>query len=189
MYQATFMDMITQLDPDIVHKDITMHLSFTLEKRVAITIKNVTTPNSYHYIVNQFRVGKTTAGEATQEVCLVIQDVLDNHIICFINPQEEQYFGPNISLERVSQTQRDEFCHYSQGRTSQYVVLLLQEMVPQELLKSWKGDTCFGGGPRKPGLPLNLKIHLMCYPWLCYDVLTHPDEFTIANNISALPNP
>ncbi|KYO38180.1 hypothetical protein Y1Q_0007290 [Alligator mississippiensis] len=45
------------------------------------------TPGIYCYIANQFSIGKSVAGEAIWEACGVIQDILANHFIHLINPQ------------------------------------------------------------------------------------------------------
>ncbi|KYO18985.1 LEG1-like protein [Alligator mississippiensis] len=57
------------------------------EKYVTITILKLANAGSLCHVGNHFSVDKSTATEAIQEVCLVIQDILANHFICLINLQ------------------------------------------------------------------------------------------------------
>lgn len=61
-------------------------------------------------------------------------------------------------------------------------------MVLQEGLNSWREAVCFDSMPGKPRLPFNVRVHLQGYLWLCYDVLTPLDEFTVAIAIDMLLN-
>ncbi|XP_019371705.1 PREDICTED: uncharacterized protein LOC109296671 [Gavialis gangeticus] len=88
MRRDTFMDIAAQVAPHIARQDIVMRPTLSPEKRVAIAVLKLATPGSLRYIANQFGVGRSTAGEAVREVCLVIQDVLANRFIRLINPQE-----------------------------------------------------------------------------------------------------
>ncbi|KYO29298.1 hypothetical protein Y1Q_0017944 [Alligator mississippiensis] len=74
---TTFMDIVIQLASHIACQDINIHLPLTAD-----------TPNSYHFIINQFGMDKTTAGEASWKVCLVIQEVLASCFIHLVNVQE-----------------------------------------------------------------------------------------------------
>ncbi|KYO28176.1 hypothetical protein Y1Q_0006912 [Alligator mississippiensis] len=80
---------------------------------------------------------------------------------------------------RVSWAWRDEIYHYFQGRASQHALLLLQDMVPWEVLNSRRRAICFDAMPGNPGLPFNVRICLAYYPWFRYDELTPVDEFMI----------
>ncbi|KYO42844.1 hypothetical protein Y1Q_0016083 [Alligator mississippiensis] len=77
---------LAQLAPHITCQDISIWPCLTLEQGVAIASMKLATPSSYHYVTNQFSMGKTTAGKVIQEVYLVIQGIL---VIHRINPQEK----------------------------------------------------------------------------------------------------
>lgn len=65
---------------------------------------------------------------------------------------QELYFTSNISLVKVGRAQRDKLYHCSQRNASQYVLFLLQDMVPQEVFSSWMVAVCFESIHRNPGL-------------------------------------
>ncbi|KYO32666.1 hypothetical protein Y1Q_0007838 [Alligator mississippiensis] len=69
-------------------QEVSMQPPLTVEKCVAMEVMKLAFRNSYHYVDNQFGIGKTTVGEAIWDVYLVIQDILSNYFIHLINPQE-----------------------------------------------------------------------------------------------------
>ncbi|KYO25436.1 hypothetical protein Y1Q_0017023 [Alligator mississippiensis] len=67
MSRDTFHHIVLMLAPKIVWQDTIMYLSIALDKKVATAIMKLATPNSLHYIGNQFSMAPCMAGVAVCE--------------------------------------------------------------------------------------------------------------------------
>ncbi|KAM7170969.1 uncharacterized protein RBU57_005431 [Macrochelys suwanniensis] len=76
MRKAAFMGLCEELAPTLRHKDTRLRASLTVEKRVAIAIWKLATPDSYRSVANQFGVGKSTVGIVLMQVCRAINRIL-----------------------------------------------------------------------------------------------------------------
>lgn len=88
MCQATFIEIDTELCLYTEQQYIGIKPSLIPVKCITITTWKLTTSNSIPSVANLFSIGKSTAGAAVQEVCLVIQEMLLNCVIHLSNPQE-----------------------------------------------------------------------------------------------------
>uniref|UniRef100_A0A8C8SK72 DDE Tnp4 domain-containing protein n=1 Tax=Pelusios castaneus TaxID=367368 RepID=A0A8C8SK72_9SAUR len=76
MRKATFMELCRELAPALHHKDTQMRSAITVEKRVAIALWKLATPDCYRSVANQFGVGRSTVGVALSQVCRAINCLL-----------------------------------------------------------------------------------------------------------------
>ncbi|XP_075795307.1 uncharacterized protein LOC142830950 isoform X2 [Pelodiscus sinensis] len=67
--------------PALRRQDTHLRPAIPVEKRVAITLWKLATPDSYRSMGNQFRVGRSTIGAAVQQVIHTINDVLLQRVI------------------------------------------------------------------------------------------------------------
>ncbi|XP_050818238.1 uncharacterized protein LOC127055383 [Gopherus flavomarginatus] len=88
MRKATFMGLCAELAPTLRHKDTRLRSALSVEKRVAIAIWKMATPDSYRSVVNQFGVGKSTVGIALMQVCRAINCILLRRIVTLGNMQD-----------------------------------------------------------------------------------------------------
>ncbi|CAM4440791.1 unnamed protein product [Lepidochelys kempii] len=85
--RATFMELCDLLSPALKHKDTKMRAALTVEKRVAIALWKLATPNSYLSVGNQFGVGKSTVGAAVLQVAKANIDQLLSRVVTLGNVQ------------------------------------------------------------------------------------------------------
>lgn len=71
----------------------------------------------------------------------------------------------------------------SLGSPSQYVMLLMMNMVPKEHLDRWREIICFDSTLGNTRLPFNMRLSLQLYLCLCYDELRPQEEFMISTSI------
>ncbi|CAM5132063.1 unnamed protein product [Natator depressus] len=64
-----------------------MRAALTVEKRVAITLRKLATPDSYRSVGNQFEVGKSTVGAAVLQVANAVIDQLLSRVVILGNVQ------------------------------------------------------------------------------------------------------
>ncbi|KAM7177895.1 uncharacterized protein RBU57_001288 [Macrochelys suwanniensis] len=76
MRKATFMGLCDELAPTLRCKDMRLRAALMVEKRVAIAIWKLATPDSYRSVANRFGVGKSTAGIVLIQVCRAINRIL-----------------------------------------------------------------------------------------------------------------
>ncbi|XP_025060606.1 protein ANTAGONIST OF LIKE HETEROCHROMATIN PROTEIN 1-like [Alligator sinensis] len=88
MTKATFLEICAELTPELRRQTTNMRVPLSVEKRVAIAIWKLATPNCQRSVANQFGVGKSTAGSAIREVCTAIRKVLAPRFLGLFNPQE-----------------------------------------------------------------------------------------------------
>lgn len=79
------MKIITELDPYIEQQDNGIRPLLNLAKCVTITFWKIVTSGSLCSTANQFGMGKSIFKVVFWDMYLVIQDVLANCAICFIN--------------------------------------------------------------------------------------------------------
>uniref|UniRef100_A0A8C3FU42 DDE Tnp4 domain-containing protein n=1 Tax=Chrysemys picta bellii TaxID=8478 RepID=A0A8C3FU42_CHRPI len=88
MRKATFMGLCEELAPTLQRKDTRLRAALPVEKRVAIAIWKLATPDSYRSVANQFGVGKSTAGIVLMQVCKAINRILLRRTVTLGNVQE-----------------------------------------------------------------------------------------------------
>ncbi|KAG6930721.1 hypothetical protein G0U57_003015, partial [Chelydra serpentina] len=76
MRKCTFMELCELLSPALKRQDTRMRAALTIQKRVAIALWKLATPDSYRSVANQFGVGKSTVGVAVMQVAHAIVDLL-----------------------------------------------------------------------------------------------------------------
>nr|XP_048681303.1 uncharacterized protein LOC125624539 [Caretta caretta] len=75
MRKATFMGLCGELAPTLWRKDTRLRAALMVEKRMAVAVWKLATPDSYRSVANQFGVGKSSVGIMLMQVCRAI-----NHI-------------------------------------------------------------------------------------------------------------
>ncbi|KAM7163464.1 uncharacterized protein RBU57_007784 [Macrochelys suwanniensis] len=100
MRKATFMGLCEELVPALRCKDTRLRAALTVEKRVAIAIWKLATPDCYRSVANQFGVGKSTVGIVLMQVCKAINRILLRRTVTPGNVQDivagfEQMGFPN----------------------------------------------------------------------------------------------
>uniref|UniRef100_A0A8C3HP06 Putative nuclease HARBI1 n=1 Tax=Chrysemys picta bellii TaxID=8478 RepID=A0A8C3HP06_CHRPI len=88
MRKATFMGLCEELAPTLRCKDTRLRAALPVEKRVAIAIWKLATPDSYRSVANQFGVGKSTVGIVLMQVCKAINRILLRRTVTLGNVQE-----------------------------------------------------------------------------------------------------
>uniref|UniRef100_A0A8C3F7J4 DDE Tnp4 domain-containing protein n=1 Tax=Chrysemys picta bellii TaxID=8478 RepID=A0A8C3F7J4_CHRPI len=87
MCKATFMELCYLLSPALKGQDTRMRAALTVEKRVAIALWNLATPDSYRSVGNQFGVGKSTVGAAVIQVARAMKDLVISRVVTLGNVQ------------------------------------------------------------------------------------------------------
>nr|XP_048679537.1 uncharacterized protein LOC125623755 [Caretta caretta] len=87
MRRGTFMELCDLLSPALKRMNTKMRAALTVEKRVAIALWKLATPDSYRSVGNQFRVGKSTVGAAVMQVAHAIKDLLISRVVTLGNVQ------------------------------------------------------------------------------------------------------
>ncbi|XP_065453378.1 uncharacterized protein LOC135983830 [Chrysemys picta bellii] len=72
----TFMELCDLLSPALKRQNTKMRAGLTVEKRVAIALWKLATPESYQSVRNQFGVGKSTVGTTVMQVAKAITELL-----------------------------------------------------------------------------------------------------------------
>ncbi|CAM4532255.1 unnamed protein product [Caretta caretta] len=87
MLKGTFMELCDLLSPALRRKNTKMRAALTVEKRVAIALWKLATPDSDQSVGNQFGVGKSTVGAAVMQVANAIKDLLISRVVTLGNVQ------------------------------------------------------------------------------------------------------
>ncbi|XP_065423512.1 uncharacterized protein LOC135975653 isoform X1 [Chrysemys picta bellii] len=87
MRKGTFMELCDLLSPALKRQNTKMRAVLTVEKRVAIALWKLATPDSYRSVGNQFGVGKSTVGAAVMQVAKAITQVLLRKLVTLGNVQ------------------------------------------------------------------------------------------------------
>ncbi|KYO46528.1 hypothetical protein Y1Q_0018323 [Alligator mississippiensis] len=74
MTQATFIDLLEPLHPNMECQDTTMLLPFPTDTWLAIALLKLATSTNLHYVGHLFGMGKANTGEDILEVCSALQD-------------------------------------------------------------------------------------------------------------------
>ncbi|XP_053892137.1 uncharacterized protein LOC128841270 [Malaclemys terrapin pileata] len=87
MRKGTFMELCDLLSPALKHQNTRMRAALTVEKRVAIALWKLATPDSYRSVGNQFGVGKSTVGAAVIQVARAMKDLVISRVVTLGNMQ------------------------------------------------------------------------------------------------------
>ncbi|XP_065414155.1 uncharacterized protein LOC135973716 [Chrysemys picta bellii] len=87
MRKGTLMELCDLLSPALKRQNTRMRAVLTVEKRVAIALWKLATPDSYWSVGNQFGVGKSTVGAAVIQVANAIKDLLISRVVTLGNVQ------------------------------------------------------------------------------------------------------
>ncbi|XP_065405419.1 uncharacterized protein LOC135972214 [Chrysemys picta bellii] len=85
MRKGTFLELCELLSPALKRNDTRMRAALTVQKRVAIALWKLATPDSYRSVANQFGVGKSTVGVVVMQVAKAIVDVLLSKVVTLGN--------------------------------------------------------------------------------------------------------
>ncbi|XP_067388051.1 uncharacterized protein [Emydura macquarii macquarii] len=88
MRKATFLELCSELAPSLKRVDTRLRQAMTVEKRVAIALWKLATPDCYRSVGNQFGVGKSTVGTAVHQVCSAINRLLLRRVVTLGNVQD-----------------------------------------------------------------------------------------------------
>ncbi|XP_074839438.1 patatin-like phospholipase domain-containing protein 4 isoform X3 [Carettochelys insculpta] len=81
MSWQTFIELCQWLTPVLRHHDTRMQCALTIEKRVAIAVWKLATPDSYRSVGQQFGVGKATVGAVLMEVVRALNALLLKRVV------------------------------------------------------------------------------------------------------------
>uniref|UniRef100_A0A8C3F331 DDE Tnp4 domain-containing protein n=1 Tax=Chrysemys picta bellii TaxID=8478 RepID=A0A8C3F331_CHRPI len=87
MCKGTFMELCDLLSPALKCQNTRMRAALTVEKRVAIVLWKLATPDSYWSVGNQCGVGKSTVGAPVIQVARAIKDLLISRVVTLGNVQ------------------------------------------------------------------------------------------------------
>ncbi|CAM5157009.1 unnamed protein product [Natator depressus] len=87
MHKATFLELCELLSPALKHRNTKIRAALTVEKRVAIALWKLATPDCFQSVGNQFGVGKSTVGTAVIQVASAIIDILLSRVVTLGNVQ------------------------------------------------------------------------------------------------------
>uniref|UniRef100_A0A8C0HBY2 DDE Tnp4 domain-containing protein n=1 Tax=Chelonoidis abingdonii TaxID=106734 RepID=A0A8C0HBY2_CHEAB len=87
MRKSTFLELCDMLSPALKRRNTNMRAALTVEKRVAIALWKLATPDSYRSVGNQFGVGKSTVGAAVMQVAKAIVKLLLRKVVTLGNVQ------------------------------------------------------------------------------------------------------
>ncbi|XP_053875501.1 uncharacterized protein LOC128832278 [Malaclemys terrapin pileata] len=87
MRKGTSMELCALLSPALKYQNTRMRAALTVEKRVAMTLWKLATPDSYRLVGNQFGVVKSTVGAAVIQVANAIKDLLISKLVTLGNVQ------------------------------------------------------------------------------------------------------
>ncbi|KAG6926089.1 hypothetical protein G0U57_012817, partial [Chelydra serpentina] len=87
MCKGTFLELCHLLSPALKRKNTKMRAALTVQKRVAIALWKLATPDSYRSVGNQFGVGKSTVGVAVMQVANTITELLLSKVVTLGNVQ------------------------------------------------------------------------------------------------------
>ncbi|XP_065435901.1 uncharacterized protein LOC135979501 isoform X1 [Chrysemys picta bellii] len=87
MRKGTFLELCELLSPALKRKDTRMRAALTVQKRVAIALWKLATPDSYPSVANHFGVGKSTVGVAVMQVANAIVELLLSKVVTLGNVQ------------------------------------------------------------------------------------------------------
>ncbi|XP_075755887.1 uncharacterized protein LOC142818605 [Pelodiscus sinensis] len=86
MKRDTFLELCECLTPALRRRDTRMRPAIPLQKRVAIALWKLSTPDSYRSVGNQFGVGRSTVGAVLMQVVKAINRVLLCRVVRLTNP-------------------------------------------------------------------------------------------------------
>ncbi|XP_053871665.1 uncharacterized protein LOC128830052 [Malaclemys terrapin pileata] len=87
MRKGTFRELCDLLSPALNRQNTRIRAALTVEKRVAIALWKLATPDSYRSVGNQFGVGKSTVGAAVIQVARAIKDLVISRVVTLGNVQ------------------------------------------------------------------------------------------------------
>ncbi|XP_065440253.1 uncharacterized protein LOC135981485 [Chrysemys picta bellii] len=87
VHKSTFLELCELLSPTLKCRNTKMRAVLTVEKRVAVALWKLATPDCYRSVGNQFGVGKSTVGVAVIQVANAIIDVLLSRVVTLGNVQ------------------------------------------------------------------------------------------------------
>ncbi|KYO29161.1 hypothetical protein Y1Q_0009944 [Alligator mississippiensis] len=87
MTQATFRDLLYQLQPYLECQDTGMCPAHSTNSCLALTLFKLAVPASLCYVGHLFGMGKATTGGPILEVCSTIQDMLADTVLHDYDPQ------------------------------------------------------------------------------------------------------
>ncbi|XP_075760478.1 uncharacterized protein LOC142819198 [Pelodiscus sinensis] len=82
MQKATFQELCTWLAPALQRQDTCLRAAIPLEKRIAIVLWKLATPDSYCSVGHQFGVGRSTVWAVLMEVVMAINSELLHRTVC-----------------------------------------------------------------------------------------------------------
>uniref|UniRef100_A0A8C3HLG3 Nuclease HARBI1 n=1 Tax=Chrysemys picta bellii TaxID=8478 RepID=A0A8C3HLG3_CHRPI len=87
MRKGTFMEVCDLLSSALKRQNTKMRAALTVEKRVAIALWKLATPDSYRSVRHQFEVAKSTVGAAVIQVANAITELLLSRVVTLGNVQ------------------------------------------------------------------------------------------------------
>ncbi|KAG6932912.1 hypothetical protein G0U57_020380, partial [Chelydra serpentina] len=87
MRKGTFLELCDLLSSALKCQDTQMRAALTIQKRVAIALWKLATPDSYRSVANQFGVGKSTVGVAVMQIANAIVKLLLSKVVTLGNVQ------------------------------------------------------------------------------------------------------
>ncbi|XP_053874394.1 dihydropyrimidinase-related protein 2 isoform X3 [Malaclemys terrapin pileata] len=92
----------------------------------------------------------------------------------------------DITLMRISDSERERMLRESLQRPGPYAALLCRAMIPEYLIVSWRGNVSYFGGPNKAALPRNLMQRLSNYLQESFIEMSREDYCSIPAHIDRI---
>ncbi|XP_065443585.1 centromere protein Q isoform X3 [Chrysemys picta bellii] len=92
----------------------------------------------------------------------------------------------DITLMRISESERERMLRESLQRPGPYAALLCRAMIPEYLIVSWRGNVSYFGGPNKAALPRNLMQRLSNYLQESFIEMSQEDYCSIPGHIDRI---
>ncbi|XP_065411806.1 tubulin epsilon and delta complex protein 1 isoform X5 [Chrysemys picta bellii] len=99
---------------------------------------------------------------------------------------EKQVTMGDITLMRISESDRERMLRESLQRPGPYAALLCRAMIPEYLIVSWRGNVSYFGGPNKAALPRNLMQRLSNYLQESFIEMSQEDYCSIPGHIDRI---
>ncbi|XP_065258995.1 hsc70-interacting protein isoform X2 [Emys orbicularis] len=98
----------------------------------------------------------------------------------------QQVTMSDITLMRISDTEKDRMLHESKQKPGPYAAMLCEAMIPEYLMIAWRGKVSYHGGRNKAALPRNLMQRLSNYLQESFVEMSHEDFSSIPGHIDLI---
>ncbi|XP_053891104.1 tectonic-3 isoform X3 [Malaclemys terrapin pileata] len=171
-------------------------VNMTVVQLMQVRITPVTQPgapqmdgNTCHNVVSEviYEIEfNGTHGIQNVSVQLKVTSVSGNSLQQRFTLQFWQVTMSDITLMRISDSEKERMLRESLQRPGPYAALLCRAMIPEYLLVSWRGNVSYYGGPNKAALPRNLMQRISNYLQESFLEMSQEDFCSIPGHIDRI---